>query len=145
MEIFKGKYYKKLYEKEYRERLALTKSYKKATKFYEVTKEEFDRNILEKISYINSLEKLVEKQNNQLKDNAKLIVQLKNKLIKKEKNRRETAGKVGGLTAKNNRLLREKQDMLDLINRLLVELRKLSKEKHKPTLNELREYFKIKY
>lgn len=145
MEIFKGKYYKKLYEEEHKEYLALTKSYKKATKFYEEMKEEFDRNILERNSYINSLEKLVEKQNNQLKDNAKLIDQSKNKLIKKEKNRRETAGKVGGLTAKNNRLLREKQDMLDLINRLLVELRKLSKEKHKPTLKELKEYFKIGY
>lgn len=35
--------------------------------------------------------------------------------------------------------------MLALYERLLLEIRKLSREKKKPTLEELRNYFKTKY
>jgi len=63
----------------------------------------------------------------------------------KEKQRRQNAGKIGGLTTYRNKLLAEKKEMLALYERLLLEIRKLSREKKKPTLEELRKYFKTNY
>lgn len=63
----------------------------------------------------------------------------------KEKQRRQNAGKIGGLTTYRNKLLAEKKEMLALYERLLLEIRKLSREKKKPTLEELRRYFKTNY
>lgn len=63
----------------------------------------------------------------------------------KEKQRRQNAGKIGGLTTYRNKLLAEKKEMLALYDRLLLEIRKLSREKKKPTLEELRKYFKTNY
>lgn len=63
----------------------------------------------------------------------------------KEKQRRQSAGKIGGMTTYKNKMLAEKQEMLALIDRLLLEIRKLSRERKKPTLEELRKYFKTNY
>lgn len=72
-----------------------------------------------------------------------LLLDNSNKRVQaKEKLRRKNAGKVGALQKKNNELLKEKQEMLDLINKLIAENQKLKKTKKKPTIDEMRRYFK---
>lgn len=72
-----------------------------------------------------------------------LLLDTSNKRVQaKEKLRRKNAGKVGALQKKNNELLKEKQEMLDLINKLIAENQKLKRTKKKPTIDEMRRYFK---
>ena len=72
-------------------------------------------------------------------------LKLTEKLANKEKQRRKIAGLYGSLVKKYNKLCDEKKEMLNLINKLVMENQKLSKSKSSPTLNEVKKYIKIKY
>ena len=141
MKIFKGRYYKGLYELEKSENKLLETNLK--TKEDKITEQ---KKVIKKLMDDTNLE------NNVNRHYESQIAKLEEKVERKEQLRRKVAGKVGGLTAekhklleRNNELLREKAEMRDLINKLLEEVRKNSKERYKPTLKELKEYFKIKY
>ena len=142
MTILKGRYYKSLYEEAQKDYDQLLSTYKICINQAEKTVKKYNEYITEKNAYIKKLQQALEKQN---KDLIKTLTFYENKLKEKENARRKSAGKSGGLIAKNNKMQQEKQQMLDLINRLLVEIRKLSKEKKKPTLTELKKYFKVQF
>lgn len=55
----------------------------------------------------------------------------------------QKVGSIGGLKRQNNKLKNERKEMLDLINNLIKELKK--KPKNRPTLEELKRYFKNYY
>ena len=134
MKIFKGKYYKELYETE-----------KEDNKWLETQLQIRKDKINEQKNVIKKLMEDVNFVSNENEYYESQIEELKEKVERKEQLRRKVAGKVGGLTAEKHKLLNEKQEMLKLINKLLEEIRKNSKERYKPTLKELKEYFKIKY
>lgn len=90
-------------------------------------------------------ENLNKKLTEEIGEYVQCIARANIKLDIKEKQRRQNAGKIGGLTTYRNKLLAEKKEMLTLYERLLLEIRKLSREKKKPTLEELRRYFKTNY
>lgn len=64
----------------------------------------------------------------------------KKKIQAKENLRRKSAGKCGALQIKNNQLLKEKQEMRDLINKLIEENQNLKNRKKAPTMQELTNY-----
>lgn len=134
MKIFKGKYYKELYETEKEDNKWLETQLK--TRADKITEQKsVIKKLMEDINFVSNANEYYESQ----------IEELKEKIERKEQLRRKVAGKVGGLTAEKHKLLNEKQEMLKLINKLLEEIRKNSKERYKPTLKELKEYFRIKY
>ena len=134
MKIFKGKYYKELYETEKEDNKWLETQLK--TRADKITEQKsVIKKLMEDINVVSKANEYYESQ----------IEELKEKIERKEQLRRKVAGKVGGLTAEKHKLLNEKQEMLKLINKLLEEIRKNSKERYKPTLKELKEYFRIKY
>lgn len=134
MELFKGKYYKGLYEQEEQDNVWLKSTIKEKNKNIKG----LELQVVE-LNKANDLKNLINKHY------AEEIKRLEKEVEKKEALRRKVAGRVGGLKAKNHRLLHEKTEMRDLINKLLEEIRRNSKERYKPTLKELKEYFKIRY
>ena len=94
---------------------------KKSNSEYEELIGDFDRNV-------NTLEK----------ENTNL----KNQLDTKEKQRRKVAGKYGNCNRKLKKFVKERKDMMDLINNLIIERQKILKLKKKPTIEEMRNYFK---
>ena len=72
----------------------------------------------------------------------KTIADLKEQLASIEKKRRVNAGKVGSYVKKMQFLANEKKEMMDLINNLIDERQKILKLKKRPTLNELKKYFR---
>ncbi len=74
----------------------------------------------------------------------KEINKLKKECELKEKQRRQSAGRCGNYKRKLNASLREKKEMMDLINNLIVERQNVMKLKKRPTIEEMRKYFKRK-
>lgn len=69
-------------------------------------------------------------------------IQLNEQVQKKEKLRRKNSGKLGAFQKKINYLQKERDEMMNLINNLLQENMKLKRLKKKPSINDLRHYFK---
>ena len=78
-------------------------------------------------------------------DYDKEINNLKNECDVKEYQRRKSAGKLGICKRKLNSALREKQEMMELINNLICERQKIMKLNKKPTIEEMKKYFKKYY
>ncbi len=97
---------------------------------------------------INELQQLVICKNQELAEEKNrsqeqwLLLQnkFKKQLQIKESLRRKSAGKCGALQIKNNKLLKEKQEMSDLIHKLIDENQNLKKRKNAPTMQELKKY-----
>lgn len=70
------------------------------------------------------------------------IADLKEQLADVEKKRRVNAGKVGSYVKKMQFLANEKKEMMDLINNLIDERQRILKLKKRPTLNEIKKYFR---
>lgn len=79
------------------------------------------------------------------KDNMLMLESKDKKIQEKEDARRKNACKIGGLKARNNILLNERQQMLDLINKLIEENATLKKQRNKRpfTIEELKKYYRI--
>ena len=74
----------------------------------------------------------------------KEINKLKKECDLKEKQRRQSAGRCGNYKRKLNESLKEKKEMMDLINSLISERQQVMKLKKRPTVDEMRKYFKRK-
>lgn len=72
----------------------------------------------------------------------KEINKLKQECSLKELQRRKTSGKLGNYKRKMNNLVAEKEEMIELINNLIDERQQMMKLRKKPTVDELRKYFK---
>ena len=67
---------------------------------------------------------------------------LKKEYSQKEHQRRLLAGRCGGYKRQINKINKENKEMMLLINNLITERQKMLKLKRKPTLVELKNYFK---
>lgn len=136
--MFKIFKYKKLYEKEHKEKLKLLndkisteKECSKEINAFKKKLEEVELNAYRTKKHAADLELLLDDTHKQLDE--------------KEEARHKNACKVGGLTKENHKLINEKKEMLDFIGKLLIERKKYIKDKKHPTLEELKKYFRIKY
>lgn len=90
----------------------------------------------------NELKNTINNYENKINNYESKINLLEKNIQHKEILRRKVAGKVGGLTRYNNKLLSEKSDMMQLINNLIEENQKLKNSKKRPNINEIKKYFK---
>lgn len=79
---------------------------------------------------------------NTIKVLTEQIQKLEKEVERKEKQRRSCAGSLGGLSKYNKKLIAERGEMMELINNLLKEIQKLTNQRRKPTLEELRNYYR---
>lgn len=150
--MFKIFKYKKLYKQEHQKYLDLLNMKNRMQKENNEDLKAFRERILDLEQEITKLRKdiltrenLNKKLMEEIDEYVQCIARASIELDIKEKRRRQNAGKIGGMTTYKNKMLAEKQEMLALIDRLLLEIRKLSRERKKPTLEELRKYFKTNY
>ena len=142
MKIFK---YKSLYNQEHAKYLALLKKSNTREKENVELIKDLKNQIVILEGRIAILHNSIQLKDDDKKKLSTEIERINHIMKLKEMQRRKSAGKIGGLTAAYNNLLKEKKEMLALIDRLLLEIKKLSKDKKKTTLQELRNYFKTKY
>ncbi len=65
-----------------------------------------------------------------------------NKISDLKHKEHQKVGAIGGLKRSNNKLKKERKEMMELINRLIVELKKKPNQRKTPTINELKKYYK---
>lgn len=65
-----------------------------------------------------------------------------NKISDLKHKEHQKVGAIGGLKRSNNKLKKERKEMMELINRLIIELKKKPNQRKTPTINELKKYYK---
>jgi len=88
----------------------------------------------DKLQFIHELSK---KQAEQEKED------MQNKISDLKHKGHQKVGAIGGLTRQNKKLRTEREQMLDLINKLIEENQHLKRSKKKITIEDIKKYFKI--
>ena len=117
----------------------------KVIKELELDISRYDKKLNAKQEIINKLQQNNAKYEEIIMNYDKEINILKNECDKKELQRRKSSGKLGNCKRKLNIALKEKKEMMELINNIISERQKILKLKKKPTLDEMRKYFKKNY
>lgn len=91
---------------------------------------------------IDKLTQLKNKYEQMIVDFDRDINTLKNEYSLKEHQRRLLAGRCGGYKKQINKINKDNQEMKILINNLITERQKMLKLKKRPTLSEIKNYFK---
>lgn len=133
---------KKRYEKEINEKYEISLEYSRYKSKTDAYIDDLNKQTRDLCNVLDKRNKELDKSNKELIEKEKEITCLQTKIKKKEKLRRKSAGKTGGLVKQNQKLLAERQEMLELINNLIVERQKLKQERKRPTIGELKRYFR---
>lgn len=133
--MFKIFKYKKMYEDIEKELNELEIEFNDYKKQAEKNNNKFTRDI-------ELLENNIITKNETIEKLEIKIAETMKKLNETEKAKKSIAGKSGGLKKANNKMLAEKKEMLELINNLIKERQKFMKGKKRPTIEELKKYFK---
>lgn len=144
--MFKIFKYKSMYEDAENERCDLELEFDKyksdKTKELDKTKKDYEEKIKKLNADYAQLSCLDNEKENMINVLTERIQKLEKELDRKEKQRRSCAGSLGGLSKYNKKLIAERGEMMELINNLLKEIQTLTHQRRKPTLEELRNYYR---
>lgn len=100
------------------------------------------KKIEEKDKLIEELTSLKSKYEQMIINFDKQVTILKKDYTDKEKQRRALAGRCGGYKKELNKYVLKNKEMMDLINKLIIDRQTILKLKKKPTLEEIKNYFR---